>query len=262
MQEVNGLAYEAVGEGEPVLLIHGSLIADAFVPFTAQPVLTESFRLIRYRRRGFAGGQPPASSSGLAAQVHDARMLLEHLGVEWAHVVGHSFGGLVATQLALDEPALVQTLVLLEPGLFTRAEARAFFESFSPLQELHRAGDSATAADLFLSNGGQVDWRAELAETVPGGAEQAIADAATLFEVDIPAGQGRTFDADGERLPMPVLHVSGAESSFPNRRAVIETTAPHLEDVEIADVHHGLQMVRPAAVADAIAAFLLRHRFA
>lgn len=260
MQEADGLVYETQGDGEPVLLIHGSHIADAFLPVMVQPVLAESFRLIRYRRRGFAGSQAPPSSSGVEGQAQDARRLLEHLGVERAHVVGHSFGGLVATQLALDEPDLVHTLVLLEPVLFTCAEAAAMDELLAPLQQLHRAGESATAVDLFLSNGGQVDWRAETAETVPGGAEQAIADAATFFEVEIPALQRRTFEADGdERLPMPVLHVSGAESSHPNRHAVIATMAPHVEDVEIAGVHHGLQMVRPAAVAQATAEFLLVH---
>ena len=263
VQEADGLLYETRGDGEAVLLIHGSHIADSFLPLMTQPALTDGFRLVRSRRRGFRDSELRPDSGDVRGQARDALGLLEHLGVDRAHVVGHSFGGLVATQLALDEPGLVQTLVLLEPVLFTRTEAAGLHELMAPLEELYRSGDAATAVDRFLSNDGQNDWRAEIRDTVPGGAEQAIDDAATFFDVDLPAIQQRTFEADGdERLAMPVLHISGADTTHPNRHAVIAAMASNLEAVEIPDVGHGLQMAKPAAVAQPIAAFLLRHPIA
>src|SRR5919112_2003314 len=47
------LEYDVQGSGEPVLLIHGSILADAFTPLLAQPTLTDHYRLIHYHRRGF-----------------------------------------------------------------------------------------------------------------------------------------------------------------------------------------------------------------
>jgi pimeloyl-ACP methyl ester carboxylesterase len=43
--------------------------------------------------------------------------LLRELAIERAHIVGHSSGGLIALQLALDHPELVRSLALLEPAL-------------------------------------------------------------------------------------------------------------------------------------------------
>ena len=66
------LEYEVRGAGEPVVLVHGSHIADAFAPLLAEPTLTERYRLILYHRRGFAGsthpdGPPQGMAAGLAS---------------------------------------------------------------------------------------------------------------------------------------------------------------------------------------------------
>ena len=59
MQRANlngaNLEYDVRGTGEPLLLIHGSILADAFAPLLAEPTLGDHYRLISYHRRGFAG---------------------------------------------------------------------------------------------------------------------------------------------------------------------------------------------------------------
>ena len=47
-----------VGVGEPVVLVHGSIIADAFAPLLREPALTGKYQLVSYHRRGFAGSAP------------------------------------------------------------------------------------------------------------------------------------------------------------------------------------------------------------
>ena len=47
------LEYEVSGEGEPVVLIHGSFIADAFRPLLAEPSLAAGYQPITYHRRGY-----------------------------------------------------------------------------------------------------------------------------------------------------------------------------------------------------------------
>jgi pimeloyl-ACP methyl ester carboxylesterase len=54
--QIGGVAleYEVRGSGEPVVLIHGSFIADGLRPLLAEPSLTERYQLFLYHRRGFA----------------------------------------------------------------------------------------------------------------------------------------------------------------------------------------------------------------
>ena len=103
---VNGveLEYEITGTGDPVLFIHGSHIADSYVAMVAQPALHERFTLIRYHRRGYLGSAPPHGPVSMADQAADASALLAHLNLAAAHVVGHSFGGSIALQMAIDHP--------------------------------------------------------------------------------------------------------------------------------------------------------------
>ncbi len=54
--------------------------------------------------------------------------LLEHLGVDRTHVIGHSGGGLMAVLLALQAPELVHLLVLLEPAIFPPDATSAFLD--------------------------------------------------------------------------------------------------------------------------------------
>ena len=98
------LEYEDSGAGEPVVCIHGAFIADAFRPLLAERSLASRYRLITYHRRGYGGSSGRREAVSLAQQAEDCRRLLSYLGVERAHVVGHSFGGLIGIQLALDAP--------------------------------------------------------------------------------------------------------------------------------------------------------------
>jgi pimeloyl-ACP methyl ester carboxylesterase len=125
MQQANAIEFEVRGDGEPVLLIHGAIVADSFLPMMSEPALSH-YQLIRYRRRGYGQSAPPSGPSTVSGQANDARALLEHVGVSQSHVVAHSGGGLIAVQLTLESPEMVRSLVLFEPALQDAAMAAAF----------------------------------------------------------------------------------------------------------------------------------------
>jgi pimeloyl-ACP methyl ester carboxylesterase len=261
MIKAEGLEHESHGEGEAVLLIHGSHVADSFLPLAREAALADRYRLIRYHRRGFAGSDPHSGPFSLEEQAQDALALLKHLGLERAHVVGHSYGGLTAVQLALAAPRVVHSLVLLEPPLMTADGAAASSETFAPLLEAYRSGDTRGAVDSFMSFVGGPDWRAEVAMTVPGGPEQAEKDAATFFEVELPALEKWVFDSNyGNRLSQPVLFVVGSESVplFEDAMHLFQSSVPHTEQVVAPGLNHLLQMRDPRLIAEAIAEFLAR----
>ena len=164
------LEYEILGApaGRPVVLIHGAFIAEAYAPLCAEPAVAARYRLLRYHRRGFAGSAPVPAPFSIARQAADCRALLGHLGLERAHVVGHSSGGQIALQLALDAPEVVHSLVLLEPFLPDVPSAPAFAAAIEPALQRYQAGDTAGAADAFLRVAIGPAYRSFLDALIPG----------------------------------------------------------------------------------------------
>ena len=265
MLKAEGLEYEANGDGEAVLLIHGALIADAMLPLAREAALADRYRLIRYRRRGHGGSDPVREKFSIEQQAQDALALLTHLGVERTHVIGHSGGGAIAVQLALAAPSLVHSLVVLEPAIMPPETAPAFSESAAPVLEAYRSGNLRRAVDLWMnlvraSSG--PDWRSVVANTVPGGPEQAEKDAATFFGVELPGFREWSFDSErASRIRQPVLYVMGSESG-PRIEAGKQhflSLIPHTEAAVVPGVDHAMQMREPKLVAAPIADFLSRQ---
>jgi len=104
------LHYELTGRGAPVLFIQGvGAAGDGWKPQT--DALAGEFQTLRFDHRGIGRSVPgPVSIEAMAA---DARALMDAAGWESAHVVGHSMGGVIAQQLALDHPRRVRSLALL-----------------------------------------------------------------------------------------------------------------------------------------------------
>ncbi|WP_066382084.1 MULTISPECIES: alpha/beta fold hydrolase [unclassified Anabaena] len=112
--QINGidLFYDIQGTGEPLLLISG-FTCDHSYWSVLMPLLTAHYQIIRLDNRGI--GRSSASNSPYTIQelAHDVGALLEHLGIEQVHVVGHSMGGQIAQELVLAYPQKVKSLILL-----------------------------------------------------------------------------------------------------------------------------------------------------
>ena len=262
--KVNGveLGYEVVGSGEPMLLIHGAHIADALQPLVAEPAL-ERFQRIRYHRRGLGGSTYPvdAGPTSVAVQAEDAVGLLDHVGADRAHVVGHSLGGAIALELAAQRPRRVASLLLLEPALLFTPAGAAFRRAMAPLVERYQAGDAEGAVHGFLALVGDRNWREAIDQTVPSGITQAVKDAATFFETELPGVPHWAFGPEqAAAITCPVLSVLGSNSGplFVESRQLLHAWFPACQDADIAGANHLLPMQTPGPVATAIAAFLRR----
>lgn len=98
-------------EALPVLNISGSG-NDLRVSYPARHPLNKHFRTIHYDQRGLGQTSKPTEQWTMADYANDAAGLLDVFGIEQAHVVGTSFGGMVAQHLALQHPERVARLVL------------------------------------------------------------------------------------------------------------------------------------------------------
>jgi pimeloyl-ACP methyl ester carboxylesterase len=192
-------------------------------------------------------------------------LLLGELGLGPAHVVGHSSSALVALQLALDFPEAVQSLVLMEPARPTPpTEAQAEFvrEFVQPAVAFYRAGDRVAALDRFATGVFGPDYRVPLDHGLPGGFEQAVADADTFFGQELPAVQHWDFTAaDAARVTQPVLAVLGEHTAptFPERLELLSSWLPRVESFELPDATHLLHVENPRGMAAALAEFFARH---
>ncbi len=263
MRKANGLEYEEHGLGDPVLLIHGAFISDALSLVAREAALADRNRVIWYRRRGYGGSDPVSAPFSIAEQAGDAQALLAHLGVEQAHVVGHSGGGVIATELALQAPQLVRSLVVLEPAIMPPPIATAFPEMLAPARAAYLSGDAGGGVDSFLNViGSDPDWRNQLAKRLPAGPEQADKDAHVTFDVDLPQIPEWVFDRDrASRLSPLVCYVFGNESG-PMGEAAMDhflSLVPKAEEVRLPGLDHSMCTEGPALVAEAVAKFLARQ---
>ncbi|MGH8631740.1 MAG: alpha/beta fold hydrolase [Burkholderiales bacterium] len=261
------LAYETRGEGEPVLLLHCGFVADAFAPLMNDSALTAHYRLINYHRIGYGQSDRAAGSMSVAEQAADARALLQHLGLESAQVAGHSYGGVVALQLALDAPDVVHSLALLEPAipaaLGDPAVALKFMEGVGKAFGQYGAGDKAGAVDTWLTGAFGPGYRTIADRALPGWFEQAACDADVVFQVEAPYIQQWNFTpAEAARIQQPVLSAYHHEPNWPGFQKAHELLTAWLPQAETAILpvpSHLLQIMAPRAVADALAGFFARH---
>ena len=258
------IEYEVHGDGEPVLLIHPGIFADWFAPLVRQPALS-SYQVVHYHRAGCRGSAPLQGEVTLAQHATHAHLLLQHLGIARAHVVGHSSSGNIALQLALDGHDAVHSLAILEPALMTVPSATTSREFVGASIQQYRAGDRAAAIDTFLRGTCGPDYRAVLDRALPASFDRAITDAPTFFEQELPALQDWVFGRDEATFIMqPALAVVGARSLtydpiWGERHQVLLDWLPDVTPVVVPETSHLMQVESPAAVAESLASFFIHH---
>jgi pimeloyl-ACP methyl ester carboxylesterase len=257
-------AYEVVGTGEPVIGIHGAFVADTFRPLVEEPRLTARYQIIRYHRRGYGQSRPPPGPVSVAQQARDCRDLLTQLGIARAHVVGHSLGGVIALQLALDAPSVVHSLVLLEPALAVGASGPSYRAALAQGMQRYQELGAETAVDEAL----QARWpgyREPLERALPGAFGQAVADARTPFEYELAALLDWQFrEVEARRIGQPVLSVLGGRSEelwprFGETHRWLLAALPRAEGVVLPGVTHFLHVENPRGAAELLGSFFARH---
>jgi pimeloyl-ACP methyl ester carboxylesterase len=149
------IAWEAAGSGPPVILVQGLGYArwgwDPVVPG-----LAERFRVLSFDNRGIGESDKPAGPYSARLMADDVLQVLDEAGVERAHVIGASLGGMIAQEVAVAAPERVDRLVLCctTPGgpdavPMPDVTVRLFQEaaSLEPLEALRRFVVNALGPD-------------------------------------------------------------------------------------------------------------------
>jgi esterase len=165
-RRVNGLNfyYEHHGEGAPIVLIHGC--GGSALGFAeAVSELAEFGRVIAYDRRGCARSERPEpyERTSVAEHTDDAAALLDALEATPAIVIGRSYGGTIAADLALRYPDRVRAVVMLEPDAPREMAPRAAGWIDALAERLRdvaaRDGTDAVGEALITAVAGEDAWR-------------------------------------------------------------------------------------------------------
>jgi 3-oxoadipate enol-lactonase len=262
------LEYQLRGSGEPVVLIHWGVSATWAEPLLDEPTLADQHRLLSYHRAGFGASTPIEGPVTMADHAEHCRLLMCQVGIERAHVVGHSSSAAIALQLALDSPDAVQTLALLDaarPAPRTGTQAAFLSDVVEAAVARYQEGDTVGAVDIWARGVFGPDYRDALERGLPGGFAQVVAGADAFYTQELPALQQWSFtEQDARRIAQPVLAVVGEHSAptFPERRELLLSWLPQVEAFELPEATHLLHLENARGMAEALASFFARHSFA
>ena len=150
------LYYEMTGSGERLLSISGTGGDLRQTPRITDGPFAEAFEILAYDQRGLGQSSVPPSPYGMADFADDAAALLDALGWDDCLVLGVSFGGMVAQELAIRHPGRVRRLAL------ACTSAGGGGGSSYPLQELFRLDPEKRSAQQMelLDTRWDAAWRA------------------------------------------------------------------------------------------------------
>lgn len=254
------------GSGSPLVLLHGLGGQMRHFDVGAMADLRLGFRVISIDRPGSghsrrAQGQP----AGLAAQARTVAALIRQLGLERPTVVGHSLGGALALQLALDHPQAVGALALVAPLSHVLERVPAVFKPLAIRPRLLRALFAHTLAlPATVIGGGRLMARVFGPEPVPrdfatrGGGLLALRPAQFLaagadldaLRTDLPPLERRYRDLG---VPLSVLYAR--DDALLDWRANGHDLVRQVPGarLQLADGGHMLPITRPGITADFIA---------
>ena len=103
--------YELIGRGAPLVMIRG-LGSNADHWYEQIPALVENYQLLIFDNRGVARSTDPGGAFTIADMAADTVALMDAVGIQRAHIMGLSMGGMIAQEIALNAAEKVNSLIL------------------------------------------------------------------------------------------------------------------------------------------------------
>lgn len=256
---------EQAGAGEPVVLLHG-FGASTYSWRKVMPEIARSHRVVAIDLNGFGLTQRPRSRESYTREGQAQLVLatMDALGIERAHIVGHSYGGGITLYLASRHPERFRTMILVDSSAPTYAnDRRSRAAALLPLDALFVRAfalrPSAVRQSLLRSFWDDSKVTPELVQAyLDRVAVEGVSYA--FYGLTAPAPAGERVEL--AKIEIPTLVVWGAHDELVSpesgRRAAARL--PHAEFVLFDNSGHMPMEEDPEAFLRAVLPFLERHR--
>ena len=248
--------YEIIGQGEPVLFIHG--LGSSARDWESQVgFFSRHYQVIVLDVRGHGKTDKPPGPYSIPLFAQDVLSLLKTLNLGPVHVVGISMGGMVGFQLAVDAPEIVKSLVVVNSG--PEMVVRTFKDQLQVWQRflIVRLAGMRKMGEVLSKRLFPKEEQAALREVFAGrwAENDPKAYLATLRAI-----VGWSVAEHLEKIGLPVLVIAADEDYTPvSAKEAYIARLPQAELVVIEDSRHGTPIERPEEFNEVVAAFLLKQ---
>lgn len=199
-----GMVIEEIGEGPRVVLVHGGGTGGT-IAWERQLPLAARWRLVIPWRPGY-GPSPAAPREDFD---READLVAELLG-GGAHLVGQSYGGVIALLAAARRPQAVRSLTVVEPGAISVARGHAEVDAFeAALSRVDREHADADPEQRLRATFAVLDPRVELPRPLP----PPLQAAAERLRILRPPSEATIPVEELRATAFPKLVISGGRSS-------------------------------------------------
>jgi pimeloyl-ACP methyl ester carboxylesterase len=250
-------AYLDIGCGRPLLMLHG-FFGEKTCWLPLIELLQSQFRCISLDMLGFGESSKPEIRYDVAVEVAFVRQVVEQLNIEPCCIIGHSFGGWVASAYSLKYPNSVSSLVLAAPAGIRDDSFCGQYDALRPLLWETPAVDWALQlAKPFASLAGKSEklqeisgWRRELMS-------QPVARSFLMSRMR-PEDAVDTVEKEIHQLQIPTLVIAAdSDETIPLWHCETYTNQiPGAELVIIPNSTHGLPQTQAQIMAKLISKFL------
>jgi len=247
--------YTVDGEGPPLVLIHG-LAANADINWRRPGIvsdLAQDFQVIAFDLRGHGlSGTPHDPEQYGVKLMHDVPRLLDHLGIESAHMAGYSLGGFILLKLMAEHPERVRSAALCAAGWKDPTDNKDILSPYKSLEDQWDRVPEEFAAVLPLPyQFGIVDWIRDYVGDQLGDVKALKACREKMGELAVSAGAVRNID-------IPTICFIGTDDGLRPYAYALDKRMPGLELVELEGANHITTALRPR-FQQGLQAFFLQH---
>ena len=237
----SGVAGDSGGVGDAVVLVH-AIGCDHRMWEDLAPLLEKRFRVIQVDVRGHGASPVPRRPYSLEALAGDVLAALDKRGIEKAHWVGLSMGGMIGQAFALEHPARLGRLVLANTTSSYGPEGRRMWEARAKAVE---EGGLAAIKDMVMGRYFSDDFRERHPEVVAKVAKRFLETPAQGYLGCCDAIRELDYTADLARIHARTLAIAGEKDAgtppsmseaivarIPGARLAVLAGAAHLSAVE------------------------------
>lgn len=250
------LYYEMVGQGQPLLFIHG--LGDSARTWEKQlPLFSKQYQVVTFDVRGHGQSDKPPGPYTISLFAEDTAELIKSLGIAPAHVVGISMGGMIAFQLAATMPDFLKSMVIINSGpamlVCTLKERWEIFKRLALVrilgmraigkvlsQRIFPKPEHEALRKIFVERWAENDKRAYLDST------RALVNWSVAEHLGAIRCPTLVIASDGDYTPVSAKEAYVAKM-------------PHADLVVMSDSHHGVHLEWPEKFNEILITFLSKQ---